>query len=147
MNCPEIQKWTVLKFKSARSQRSKVSRNEYSRDTNKSEKTFLCPDQCDPEWENCSGDGMQFRCLDNDEDEADPSTTLAPSPSPEPASECRENHLYDQDFVLFDKDSEQTTYKEGTTVDISCAKYTYPTLNRVSFRYHSYKTNTIAYKI
>ena len=80
---------------------------------------------------------MQFRCLDNDDDEADPSTTLAPSPSPEPASECRENHLYDQDFVLFDKDLEQTTYKEGTTVDISCAKYTYPTLNRVSFRYHS----------
>ena len=26
-----------------------------------SAKTFLCPDQVDPMWWNCSGDGMQFR--------------------------------------------------------------------------------------
>ena len=99
---------------------------------------MLCPDQCDPKWQNCSGDGMQFICLDDEDDDGtDPVTTPGPKPTtikPEPASVCRDNHLYDQDFVLYDSKQEQSTYKEGTTVDISCAKYTYPTLNRVSFK-------------
>ena len=88
-------------------------------------------------WQNCSGDGMEFRCLDNDDDDeddgTDPVTTPGPKPTPAPASECRDNHLYDQDFILYDSTKEQSTYKEGTTVDVSCAKYTYPTMNRVSF--------------
>ena len=111
-----------------------------------SEKTQLCPDQCDPNWQNCSGDGMQFICLDNDDDDDNTvSTTVGPKPTtvdPAPASVCRNNHLYDQDFVLYDSSKVQNTYKEGTQLDVSCAKYTYPTLNRVS-NANTYTTNVI----
>ena len=98
-----------------------------------SEKTTMCPEQTDPFWTNCSGDGMKFRCLDdNDDDDDDWTPTTAVPPTPQPPSLCRNNHLYDKNFGPYDSSSVQNTYEPGYTMDITCLKYTNPTWNRVS---------------
>ena len=93
-----------------------------------SEKTFLCPDQCDPMWQNCSGDGMQFTCLD---DGGPVTTAVPPGTTAAPGTVCRNNHLYDRDFHLVDTSQIENTYQPGTEVDIKCAPGTQATLNRI----------------